>query len=505
MTRETSPAALRFALAAALVAAGSCGQLPSDAATSSAPIFGGTVDTGNEAVMALVHQMGTTGANVCTGTTIAKVGASGIFLTAAHCVSLTQNGKVVVPVKVAATDELYVIPGPDWETSLRAGLYYGVSAVTMHPQYDGNVNTPYDLALVRFVGATASTPVIPTVTAAEDAALAAGTPFTLVGFGKTETNANNSQRRKVDRVVESFTVAQFLYDQRDLKGACQGDSGGPALLSTSGGARVLGVTSFGDEKCTDLGVSVRVAPAASLIQSFISGTPAALSCADCTQAAVSPGNACTAMAAACGDMTTACGKFLACAEACSTQACFNGCKVTYAVGAAAYDMMAICQCNGACQDACRTNSACSPYIKNVAPPTCEQVSDSRPACTACLRGTCCDQAAACAGDADCMACTRLATTGCRTNAAFIALTSCKATCAGNPCTDTVTPDAGAPQQPTDADGAQPQPDAASPDTGGTKASGGSGGCGCALAAAPAPGAFVVFAVYLALALARRRR
>jgi hypothetical protein len=502
MTRERPPAALRFALAAALVAVTACGQLPSDASTASAPIYGGTADTANDAVMALVHQMGTTGANVCTGTTIAKVGASGIFLTAAHCVVQALNGKVVVPVKVAAIDELYVIPGPDWETTLQRGLYYGVSAVTMHPQYDGNVNSPYDLALVRFVGAVPSTPVIPTVTAAEDAPLAAGTSFTLVGFGKTETDAMNSQRRKVDRVVESFTPAQFLYDQRDLRGACQGDSGGPALLATPGGARVLGVTSFGDEKCTDLGVSVRVAPAASLIQSFISQAPATLSCADCTQAAVSPGNACVDQAVACGDMTTPCGKFLACAEACATQACFNGCKLMNAAGVAAYDAMAACQCNGACQAACRTNSSCAPYIKDVASPTCESVSDPRPACTTCLRGTCCDQAAACAGDSSCMACTRLATTSCRSNAAFVALTSCKATCAGNPCSDAVTPDAGAPQQ-TDAGGARP--DAAAPDTGGAGPSGGSDGCGCALADGRQPGALVVFAMYFAAALARRRR
>lgn len=503
MTRERSSAALRFAFGLALAVTAGCGQLPSDATTASAPIYGGAADPGHDAVMALVHQMGTTGANVCTGTTIAKVGATGIFLTAAHCVVQTSGGKVVVPVKIAATDELYVIPGSDWETSLKGGLYYGVSGVTVHPQYDGNVNTPYDLALVRFVGAVQSTPVIPTVTAAEDAKLAAGMAFTLVGFGKTETDASNSQRRKVDRVVESFTPAQFLYDQRDIKGACQGDSGGPALLSTSAGERVLGVTSFGDEKCTSLGVSVRVASAASVIQSFISGTPTTLSCADCTQAAVSPGNACVDQAVACGDMATPCGKFLACAEACATQACFNGCKVTYAAGSAAYDTMVTCQCNGACQDACRTNSACSSYIK-APPPTCEQVSDSRPACTACLRGACCDPAAACAGDAECAACTRLATTGCRTNAAFIALTSCKATCSGNPCSDTVTPDAGAPQQ-VDAGGSQMQPDAATPHTGAPKASGGSGGCGCALAAAPQPGALVVFAVYFAIALARRRR
>jgi hypothetical protein len=502
MTRERLPAALRLALALALAAAAACGELPADSTTSSAPIYGGTTDGDHGAVMALVHQMGLDGSNVCTGTTIAKVGATGIFLTAGHCVVLTNgSGRIVVPIQVAAPDELYVIPGNDWEASVKAGLYYGVSSVTVHPQYDGNINSPYDIAVVRFVGAVAATPTIPPVTPAEDATLAAGTPFTLVGYGKTETNAMNSVRRKVSRVVESFSVAQFLYDQRDLKGACQGDSGGPALFSTAGGERVLGVTSFGDENCTDLGVSVRVGPATSLINSVVNGTPASLSCADCTQAAVSPGNACVDQAVACGDATTACGKFLTCAEACATQACFNGCKLMNQAGSAAYDAMVTCQCNGACAAACRTNQSCAPYIKDVAPPSCEQVTEPRPACQACLRGTCCNQAATCAADPACAACTRLATTSCRTNSAFIALTSCKATCAGTPCNDvpTAQPDAGAPS-PTDGGGvnADGAPNMAATTTG-------SGGCGCALAAAPEPGALAGLAACLAAALARRRR
>jgi MYXO-CTERM domain-containing protein len=306
-------------------------------------------------------------------------------------------------------------------------------------------------------------------------------------------------------VVESFSVAQFLYDQRDLKGACQGDSGGPALLSTAAGERVLGVTSFGDENCTNLGVSVRVGPATSLIQSFINATPATLSCADCTQAAVSPGNSCVDQAVACGDATTACGKFLACGEACMTQACFNGCTLMHQAGFAAYEAMVTCQCNGACADACRTNQSCAPYIQVVAPPppTCQQVSDPRPACTACLRGPCCDQAAACAADPDCSACTRLATTSCRSNGLFIALTSCKGTCAGAPCNQPTTPqpDAGTPAQP---DAGAPVADGGAPDTTAAMTSGGSG-CGCALGAASEPGALASLVGVLAAALARRRR
>jgi MYXO-CTERM domain-containing protein len=493
MTRERPPA-LRWSFVLALLAVASCGQLPADSVTSSAPIYGGAADPGDEAVMALVNQMGRDSTHACTGTTIAKVGASGIYLTAAHCVVATDaNNRIITPLQVATPDELYVIPGPDWITSVSGNLYYGTTAVAVHPQYDGQINSPYDMALVRYVGATATTPVIPVVTPAEDATFTTGSKFTLVGFGKTETNDMNSQRRKVDRVVETISAGQFLYDQRDIKGACQGDSGGPALVMTAGGLRVVGVTSFGDTECTNLGVSVRVGPMASFIQAFVAAAPATLSCADCTQAAVAPGNACVAQSVACGDDATPCGKFLACAGACTTNACVNSCRQSQSAGSAAYDAMVVCQCNGACAPACRTNQSCSAYITTTL--TCRDVtSPAGPACTSCLQGTCCTETAACASDATCADCMRSAGASCRTNTLFAKLNTCTATCSGAPCSGApaTTPDAGA-------------VDAGASEVGPRAGGGDGGGCGCAVAAPSAPGALSLALAGLLSTLIRRRR
>jgi hypothetical protein len=447
LVRSVSGVSARREASLALVAlvsvgAGACGPgLKDDAVTQTEPILGGAADTTDDAVMALVHQMGTTGSEACSGTTIAKVGASGIFLTAGHCVVGTDGmGHITTPLTVAAPSDLYVLPGPDWVTSLKTGLYFGVTDVMTHPQYDGNVNSPFDIALVRYVGTTATTPVIPALAPAEDK-LAVGSTITIVGFGKTETNTMNSQRREVDRVVQTLAAQQFVYGQTDLKGACQGDSGGPALVQTTGGVRVAGVTSFGDPNCTMLGGSVRVSSLSTFIQAFIDAAPKALDCGECTLAAVGPGNACVSQGATCGDMTSPCGQFLVCVDACQTQACVTSCRGRFGLGATAYDAMITCQCGNACTGVCATNPLC-------APTSCGGLTDPRPACGACLQTQCCAEATACAAEATCSSCTARATTACRTDTAFSKLNTCLATCAAcaasTPDAGTTTPDAGAP-------------------------------------------------------------
>jgi hypothetical protein len=350
--RGASLAVLALALGLA-----SCGQLPADGTTSDSPIFGGTADTTDSAVMALIHQMTASTSSACSGTTIATVGASGIFLTAGHCVVANDGmGHVTTPLKVAGPADVYIIPGPDWMTSVGLFQYYGVAQVAVHPQYDGAVDSPFDVALVRYLGALPSTPVIPALAPADDK-LTTGSSITVVGFGKTQTNTMNSQRREVDRVIQSIATNQFVYDQTDLKGACEGDSGGPALVTTAAGLRVAGVTSFGDPDCTMVGASVRVSPAAAFIQSFIDAVPKTVSCDDCTLASVGPGNACVDASAACGPPSSDCAKFAACAGGCQSGACVTQCGQSFPAGATAYDKVLSCQCD-ACAGPCSSSMGC---------------------------------------------------------------------------------------------------------------------------------------------------
>jgi V8-like Glu-specific endopeptidase len=490
--------------------AAACGQLPPQASTTQSPIFGGMPDTSHDAVMALVDQLSATTATACSGTTISVVGASGIFLTAGHCVVANDGmGHVTTPIKVAAPQNLFVVPGPDWQSSVHNGLYYGVAQVAVHPQYDGSVNSPFDVAVVRFLGALPNTPVIPALDPTSDK-LAVGTTIDVVGFGKTETNAMNSTRFEVNRVISSITANQFLYDQTDSKGACQGDSGGPALVDTSAGTRVAGVTSFGDPDCTKVGASVRVSPVfASFVEAFVNAAPRTLSCGDCALASVGPGNACVSQSVACATTNTACGMFLTCADACTSSTCVTNCRRANSSGAAAFDAVVACQCGGMCQAVCANAQQCggtgtgttggggtgpTTGVAGSSGALCADLSDPRADCNACIQGSCCAQAAACANDNTCTGCFIQASSGaCRLNTAFTALTECLAGCPGKPCSSSAGT-AGASGTTGTVGG---------PGGGGTTGqTGGKGGCD--LASSPTSGAGIVALLALAFAVSRAR-
>jgi MYXO-CTERM domain-containing protein len=461
-------------LCATLALAACSAEPPADLSSQTNEIFGGTADNGDQAVMALIHQMGTS-ASACTATTIARNGSSGILLTAGHCVVVTDGmGHIATPLQVAPPRDLYVVPGPNWQTSLNQSLYYGVVDVKAHPSYDGDVNSPFDVALVRYAGTTSASPIIPAITADEDK-LTVGSTITLVGFGKTQADAMNSQRFKVDRAIAQLSGQQFLYDQQDMKGACQGDSGGPALVSTPNGVRVAGVTSFGDPSCIMLGASVRVSSVSSFIQSFISGAPATLSCGDCTLASVAPGNPCVSLSAACGNLTTSCGKYLDCASACTNQSCVQTCANRQPAGAQAYLDMVKCQCGNACETVCASNTTCQAAgggttnpmmptgpvtpVMPTKPPTnpngqlCGGVTDARPECASCIKSTCCGEAGACAADPGCASCLEVPGASCTKNAAYVALTSCEETCTACAAPDpSLTPDGGTTPPPKEKSG-----------------------------------------------------
>src|SRR5216684_5564696 len=213
MGRERSR--LVHALCALVLCAGSLGGCSSagpapdgNIASLQDPIYGGTADTTHDAVMALLR-FDKASLGACSGTTIAKQAGSGVLLTAAHCVlAIDANDQVVRPLQVYPPNSLFVLPGMDWQTSYLEGKVYYVAEVTVHPQFDGSIANPFDLAMVRYLGATDATPLIPPLSLAQDQ-LTTGSPFTLVGYGKTETNADNSQRREVDKVVLDLNARQI--------------------------------------------------------------------------------------------------------------------------------------------------------------------------------------------------------------------------------------------------------------------------------------------------------
>lgn len=393
---------------------------------SSQPILGGTLDTTHQAVAALL-QIDSDGflSGACSSTTIAKKGQSGILLTAAHCVvELDAQGEpTAVPLDPSA---LYLVPGEDWLTALNALEVFSVVETTVHQSYDGSVESPFDIAVVRYAGALPSTPSLPILTSAADD-LGGNSPLTLVGYGVTESNQDNTQRYRVDQSIYALDERNIAYDQAAGDGICQGDSGGPALYSTPGGERVAGVASYSDVACADLGVSVRVSAYETFVFQAIAAAPATLNCDECAAAAVAPGNPCRDLNLLCNDGISACSEYADCTEACATESCRASCATNNPQGERSYEDLLSCVCRDGCSQQCSSSAGCQPY-------TCGGLTAILSACTACMKQTCCSQTEACASDAVCAACVAdPRASGCDQNPVFGALQSCRAGCAGDPC------------------------------------------------------------------------
>jgi secreted trypsin-like serine protease len=215
------------------------------------PIIGGSPDTDHPEVMLLAHRAGF----LCTGTVIHVDGQTGYLLTAAHCVTEEDDESETVPLRAR---DFMVVPGEDFAESTTT---FGVTDVAVEPRYQGGF-AEHDIAVVHFSFGSAPAPaVIPPLLPSEDS-LDVGEPLLLIGFGQTETDEANTQRRQVERSIEALDTELLAYTQADARGTCFGDSGGPGLVVVDGEERVAGVISGGvdnDDTCAGgFGVSTRV-------------------------------------------------------------------------------------------------------------------------------------------------------------------------------------------------------------------------------------------------------
>jgi MYXO-CTERM domain-containing protein len=194
------------------------------------PIINGVVDTTHTAVVGVFN-----GVEVCSGTIIAVDGSDGYVLTTASCVATN-----------AAT---MILEGDDYTSP---GTTYSVAEQTSHPSASGG---DFDFAVIRFTGATASTPVIPAMTPAEDNLTTSDT-VTAVGYGITSFPAGaNTTRRSLDLSIASLT-STVITVPLSSGGPCTGDGGGPLL--SQGTERVAGVNSFSDGTCSTAAGAGRV-------------------------------------------------------------------------------------------------------------------------------------------------------------------------------------------------------------------------------------------------------
>jgi MYXO-CTERM domain-containing protein len=334
------PFVLRTGLASLTLALSACAaEEPSSSVdepteSSQEAIVGGSVEPGLDAVVALFSNSG----GVCSGTIIAKNGSTGYVLTAAHCENMD-----------------FVIQADDYNDCFGQGnsecqAVYEVAEQIYHPQYNNNApENGYDFSLIRFTGANASTPVIPAAQPS-DGVSGSSSGLLAVGYGITSgvTQANNSLRRSVSFDVDQLTSIFIVDDQTDGKGSCSGDSGGPALFNNA----VVGVVSFGDQNCTQIGAYGRVqAVYNNFIAPFIGGMSPPETCDSCFDSEVnSPGGACASTVEACFN-DTSCAALVDCVQNCTTDACVQGCAEQHANGVAKYNAIFECWCQ-ACADVC---------------------------------------------------------------------------------------------------------------------------------------------------------
>lgn len=290
-------------------------------------IIGGTVDTTTDAVVQVL-QVYSNGqiASTCTGTVIAQSGSYAYVLTAAHC---TNMNRVAV---VDDLNECFSAGGCD---------LYSIDQQAAHPNYNGNnVGAGYDFRMLRVVKGGANLSVIPIPSGSDG--LSTGASIRLVGFGITSANnGDNSQRRTVDVNVNQLSSTLIRYSQTNGKGACSGDSGGPALFNNT----VVGVTSFGDQNCTQFGASGRVSLVSNWITGFINGETPPPNCDQCFGAAVN-GGGCEGAVDACFN-DAACAALAECLYNCApnSSTCINNCANQHPNGIDKYNAIFDCACS----------------------------------------------------------------------------------------------------------------------------------------------------------------
>ena len=139
------------------------------------------------------------------------------------------------------------------------------------PEYDGDNGEDYDYALIRLNKPV--TNIDPVIMNEESDFPEKGQDVTAMGFGYTTNNGNGKPSKELlevtlgtmsnkdckDKYGSGITNRMVCAEGGNQKDSCSGDSGGPLISENSNSVKLVGITSWGGQKCADKnapGVSV---------------------------------------------------------------------------------------------------------------------------------------------------------------------------------------------------------------------------------------------------------
>lgn len=228
-------------------------------------IVGGTLWSGDPAVVSLAVRYGGYYQSICTGTLVGPK----TVLTAAHCIySYGPNAPY------------YVVFGPDSSRPVKA---VQVAQQYEHPNYN---QAAWDFGLLRLAQPVIDVAPFPMNDQPMSSSLI-GQPIRHVGYGITAANTQgDGLKRQVTynlRRVYNYTIESGGQGKQ----TCQGDSGGPAFMVMPGRSSesLVGVVSYGAADCLSDGYDGRVDVALQWIRTTMGQweTPTCMTDGQCVQ------------------------------------------------------------------------------------------------------------------------------------------------------------------------------------------------------------------------------
>ena len=244
-----------------LLAATACGcsaTPPVDVSRNA--IIGGQTDPGDLSVVMVYAMAGQKGA-ICTG----EVVSPHVVMTAAHCVDPATVGNGFTFQIFLGTDanSPQVVAG--------ASPWYSVKSTDYDHAFDPNqLQGGHDIAVVI----TNKALPVPPLTFSQIAPGVddRGADLRLVGYGVDNGADQNGQSAGTKRQVTTQLGDWddlLLYFGDANHNTCEGDSGGPAFLTRNGKEVIIGITSFGDQGCTQGGADTRVDRYTAFVNQYI--------------------------------------------------------------------------------------------------------------------------------------------------------------------------------------------------------------------------------------------